>query len=193
MDWLTQAIEQYGYAAVAIGSFLEGETVLLLAGFAAHRGHLDLPGVILCAFLGSLFGDQLYFWLGRRHGAAFLARRPQWEPKVARVRELLHRHQVPLILGFRFLYGIRTVAPFALGMSGVPLSRFAPLNAAAALAWAIVGGVAGYALGSALQSILGDLKRYEATLFLAILGVGVVVWWVRRHRAATASRRSVRA
>jgi len=183
VDWLIQAIQQYGYAAVVIGTFLEGETVLLLAGFAAHRGHLDLAAVILCAFLGSLCGDQLYFWLGRRHGAAFLARRPQWEPKVARVRELLHRHQIPVILGFRFLYGIRTVAPFVLGMSGVSLSRFAPLNAVAALGWAIVGGLAGYALGSALESVLGDLERYEAMLFFTILASGVVVWWLRRRRA----------
>jgi membrane protein DedA with SNARE-associated domain len=68
-------------------------------------------------------------------------------------------------------------------MSGVSLSRFAPLNAVAALGWAIVGGLAGYALGSALESVLGDLERYEATLFFTILASGVVVWWLRRRRA----------
>ena len=36
---LAALVTQYGYAAVAVGCLLEGETVLLLAGFAAHRGY----------------------------------------------------------------------------------------------------------------------------------------------------------
>jgi membrane protein DedA with SNARE-associated domain len=60
-------IAHSGYAAVLVGTFLEGETVLVLAGIAAHRGYLDLPLVIGAAFLDTLFGDQLYFFLGRRH------------------------------------------------------------------------------------------------------------------------------
>jgi membrane protein DedA with SNARE-associated domain len=181
---LADAIEHYGYLAVAVGTFLEGETVLVLAGFAARRGHLDLAGVIAAAFVGSLFGDQLYFWIGRRHGAAWLARRPGWQPRVARVQRMLHAHQTPIVLGFRFLYGLRTVVPFALGMSGVPLRRFVPLNACAVAAWAIATSCLGWALGSALERLLGDLERYEVELFLAIAAAGAVFWLVRRGRAA---------
>jgi membrane protein DedA with SNARE-associated domain len=54
-------IEEYGYIAVFVGAFLEGETVLVLAGFAAHRGHLDLPRVITMAMFAGWLGDQLYF------------------------------------------------------------------------------------------------------------------------------------
>ena len=42
-------------------TFLEGETILVLAGLAAHQGYLVLTWVILAAFLGSLCGDQLFF------------------------------------------------------------------------------------------------------------------------------------
>lgn len=50
---------KYGYAALAVGTFLEGETILVIAGFLAHRGYLSMDLVILSAFLGTFFGDQL--------------------------------------------------------------------------------------------------------------------------------------
>ncbi len=58
----------YGYPVLIIGVFFEGETVMVLAGVAAHMGYLSLPWVVVCGFGGTLLGDQLYFYLGRRHG-----------------------------------------------------------------------------------------------------------------------------
>jgi membrane protein DedA with SNARE-associated domain len=186
---LQDVLDHYGYLAIFIGTFLEGETILVLGGFAAHRGYLDLAAVVAAAFAGTLFGDQLYFFLGRRQGAAMLARRPHWEPRVARVRGLMRRHEIALILGFRFLYGLRTVTPLALGMSGIRPLRFALLNVPAAFGWAIAIGVLGYELGSAFQGLLGDLKRFEGALFAAIAAAGAALWlvsWIRRRRAVNA-------
>ncbi len=59
-------IRNYGYWAVLVGTFLEGETILVLGGLSAHLGYLKLPWVIAAAFCGTLPGDQLYFFLGRR-------------------------------------------------------------------------------------------------------------------------------
>jgi membrane protein DedA with SNARE-associated domain len=36
-------VEAYGYLAVLAGTFVEGETILVLGGFAASRGYLGLP------------------------------------------------------------------------------------------------------------------------------------------------------
>ncbi len=168
----------FGYLAVLLGTFLEGETVLLMAGFAAHRGYLSLPGVIACAFLGTLLGDQLYFHLGRTRGPAFLARRPGWSRKVARAQALVQRHQDLVILGFRFLYGVRAVVPFVIGMSGVARGRFAALNAVAAAGWATAIGRLGYAVGEAAERALGEVERYELAVFaaLAVLGAGFWLW-----------------
>ena len=54
-------INTYGYAAVFIGCFFEGETILVLGAFAAHRGYLSLAGVCFAAFMGTFLGDQLYY------------------------------------------------------------------------------------------------------------------------------------
>ena len=189
---LESLISTYGYGAILVGTFLEGETVLVLGGFAAHRGYLELPWVILAAFVGSLCGDQLFFFLGRWHSQAFLAKHPSWKVRVDKAQRLLERFQRPLILVFRFLYGLRTVAPFVIGMSRVPIAQFVLLNTAGALVWAIVVGAGGYLFGTTLEILIGDIKRYETAILGAIAAIGVLIWtihiYIRRSRKALAAR-----
>ena len=74
---MTALLNHYGYLAVLAGTFLEGETVLLVAGALAREGYMSLFWVGLSAFMGGLGSDQLMFALGRRYGPAFLAKRPR--------------------------------------------------------------------------------------------------------------------
>lgn len=173
---LADLISSYGYLAIIIGTFLEGETVLVLGGFAAHGGYLNLPLVILSAFIGTLFGDQLYFFIGRYKGLTMLESRPVWKEKSSKVFALLEKHEVLLILGFRFLYGIRTVTPFLIGTSKIKTSRFIKLNLIGAVVWAIVVGTLGYWFGHALELIIGDIKHYETMIFIFLIVVGLSVW-----------------
>jgi membrane protein DedA with SNARE-associated domain len=50
-------VKTFGYWALFVGTFLEGETILIICGFFAHRGYLELAWVIVVAFMGSLAGD----------------------------------------------------------------------------------------------------------------------------------------
>jgi membrane protein DedA with SNARE-associated domain len=178
-------LQTYGYWAILIGTFLEGETILVLGGLAAHMGYMDLTGVILAAFTGSLCGDQLFFFLGRRHSAFLLNRRPSWKFKLERANRLIDRFQTPLILGFRFLYGLRTVMPFAIGISSLPVLRFVLLNAIGAVVWAAIVAGGGYLFGNALEGLLGNIRHYEKILFVLVTLAGALVWALyiyRRHR-----------
>lgn len=181
-------IDTYGYLAVLIGTFLEGETILVMGGFAAHQGYLHLPWVIAAAFVGTLCGDQLYFYLGRRHSQALLARRPLWRAKIARAHSLMERYQYPLLLGFRFLYGLRTVIPFVIGMSRIPAGLFISLNTVGALVWAILIGTLGYLFGNAVEAAITHIKHYELEVFALIGIVGLFLWFLyfrRRKRAGS--------
>jgi len=175
-------LQTYGYWAILIGTFLEGETILVLAGLAAYQGYMALEGVILCAFAGSLCGDQMFFFLGRRHSDFLLRLRPAWRGKLERANSLTDRFQIPLIIGFRFLYGLRTVMPFAFGISELPVLRFVCLNVIGAAVWAVVVGVAAYLFGSALEQVLGDLRHYERMLFILVAAAGAMVWIVYIYR-----------
>ena len=130
---LPELISQFGYVAVLFGTFLEGETILVLGGLAAHRGYLDLRLVILAAFIGSTGGDQLFYFLGRTRHETLLAKRPGWRSRIRQVEILVENYRLPLLLGFRFLYGLRTITPFTLGMAGIIPRVFVPLNIVGAL------------------------------------------------------------
>lgn len=175
-------VQSYGYAAVAVGTFLEGESVLLVAGAAAARGHLALPMVIAIAAFASFLGDQLYFWVGHRYGAALLARFPSLQPRAARVNGLLERHHLLVILSIRFLYGLRVAGPIAIGMSRVSWSRFVLLNGLAATLWALLIAGMGYGAGHALVYLLKAIDADELWGLSLVLVLGLV-WWLLRRRA----------
>jgi membrane protein DedA with SNARE-associated domain len=186
-------LQAYGYYALFIGTFLEGETILVLAGFLAHQGYLELRWVILLAFLGSLSGDTLVFHLGRWKGRAFLARHPRWDKRAVRVHRALDRYQAYVVLSFRFFYGLRNITPFVIGSSGFSPTRFLLLNATGALIWAVVVGSGGYVFGEAIKLFLADVKKYERLLLLAVALGGCVLWFIhsrmlRKRVAAEAER-----
>ncbi len=173
---LESLLTSYGYPILIVGTFFEGETVMILAGVAAHIGYLSLEWVILCGFCGTFFGDQLYFILGRRHGKSMLAKHPAWQAPANKVMEKLERHKNLLILSFRFLYGIRTVTPFVIGMSGVSYLRYTSLSLIGAGIWATSIGAAGYYFGQAVEAVLGDIKHYELELIAAITVIAALIW-----------------
>jgi membrane protein DedA with SNARE-associated domain len=92
-----------------------------------------------------------------------------------RATRLLHHYDVPLIIGIRFMYGLRIVGPMAIGMSGIRWLRFALLNFVEAVLWALVVVGIGYALGDTLTWLLDDLTRIERWAFAALLAVGIAL------------------
>jgi membrane protein DedA with SNARE-associated domain len=157
------------YLAIFAWTFLEGETFVLFAAFASAQGLLSAPLLLGVAALGSFCGDQCSFWVGRSFGHRVLERRPRWRSRVDRVSAILRRHDAGFILSFRFLYGVRNVASFAIGLSGVDTVRFLALNFVAAWLWAAVFVGAGYWGGRAIHRVFGEAMPYVATGMLALL------------------------
>ena len=180
----TDLLQTHGYWVLALGCLLEGETLLVLAGFAAHRGLLDPFAVVAIAAVAGFAGDQIFFWFGRRHGAALIARWPALARQAARVQRLVEHWHEALIVGVRFAYGLRIAGPVLIGTSAVSAWRFAAFNALGALLWAIAVAAVGWVFGAAAQVLLGELRHIEGWLFLGLLIALAIVALVRHRRAA---------
>lgn len=173
MEQITALVTQYGPLAVLAGTFFEGETIVLVAGFLAHQAVLNPVTVGLCAFAGAVLGDQLWFYLGRRHAGHALVRRLTRQAVFEKALGAIERHPRKFILSYRFIYGLRTVSPVALGLSNVPAGLFLILNVAAAAVWAAAFTALGYS--AARRS-----RPYGATSRPPSTACSWPCWWPAR-------------
>lgn len=179
MAGLEGFVREWGYLAVFLGACVEGETIIMLACYAAWQGHLSWTGIISLAFVATLCADQALFQVGQRFGPRALKRWPWLAEKSVRVFALLHRFGTWFVLGFRFVYGIRTTSPVILGASGFPLRRFAILNLVAAVIWTAVSFSVGYAVARGADALMDKVQNAQAW-FTRGLGILVGAWVVWR-------------
>jgi membrane protein DedA with SNARE-associated domain len=171
-------VTAYGYPALAIGTLFEGGAIGMFAGGLAHRGYLQLHWVIAIIFGCAYSADQFFFQVGKRSGKGLLEKRPKWEPRVNRVRRFLVTYQIIAILGFRFIYGMRTITPIVIGASGFDTRRFMLLNLCSTHAWATVVGTSGYFFSHLLETLFADVKHhFVAIVALATVFCGIICLW----------------
>ncbi|GAB4186839.1 MAG: DedA family protein [Thalassobaculales bacterium] len=173
---MEELLQSYGYWALLAVTMMEGETIVLIAGFLAQRGYLDLHLVMLTAFAGSFTGDQIYYYVGRHWGSRLLARFPSWRRPVETASGFLRRYDIAFILGFRWIWGVRSFSPFAIGIAGVPPLKYLVWNFIAAALWAVTFPLLGFYFGKAIEAFLADVKSVELYL-IGIALAGLLGFW----------------
>ena len=181
---MEQLIADFGYLAVFIGTFLEGEAVLALGGVAAAHGYLSFWAVVGTAIVGGFLGDQACFFMGRRYGARVLARFPGLAAKAPRVQALLRRWDAGAVILLRFCYGLRIAGPIVIGTCGISPWRLALFNFIGVLVWApLVAGI-GYLAWQAIEQWIGRFRHVQIALLMVVVLAVTVVWlaaqWRRR-------------
>jgi len=186
-QWIIDTANHYGplvYLLILGFTFFEGETIVLLTGALISGGDvkLSVTSLMLCSVLGSFGGDQTWFYIGRRYGTPLLERWPGMAKKVQWAFRLLHKHENLFILSFRFIYGVRNISPFIIGMSGISRRKFAILNLIAAVVWANTFAWGGYFIGRALEIYLGESKIYVLVGLVALAVSIALVNWLRQRK-----------
>jgi len=176
---LPALLHQYGYLLIFIGTFAEGETLLMLGGYFAHRGYLDLGGVMATAFVAAVCGDQLFFHVGRNHATRLFERFPHLHDKVRIAVHRAERHQNLVVLGMRFLWGLRIALPLAMGMTRMNGRKFFWLNLLSAAVWSVMFASLGYGSGQLFERLVDDLRHYELRIAGALVFIGATVLLIR--------------
>ena len=187
---LEYIVTNYGYPALFVGTFLEGETILIIAGIAAFEGFIDIRLAIITAFAGTMLGDSFNFFVGRMRGEWLLQRVPRWRTHIDRILLLMDRHSVWLVLTFRYMYAVRNFTSIAVGMSHTPTWMFLSLNAVGAAFWAVSFGMGGYVFGEVLIAVVKDIKSYEMHLLAGACLAGLLFWLYRFLRRRQKNRKN---
>ncbi|HEY3039987.1 MAG TPA: DedA family protein [Pyrinomonadaceae bacterium] len=143
-------LPKYGYFAVLLGAFWEGEATLIAAGALCGAGYLDWRLTILAATIGGAAGDQIYFYAAHERAARLVqksSRLRRWYPKV---RQFVLRHGTFAVLLSRFAAGLRITIPLVCATAGMSPRKYSPLNLISAFAWASLWVAISYQAGARL-------------------------------------------
>jgi membrane protein DedA with SNARE-associated domain len=179
-------IARYGLLAIFLGAAFEGETMVILGGVFSHRHLMTYWGAAATACAGSFIADQTLFFTGRYARHYPRIRKIIEKPAFARVTHLLERHPTGFIFAFRFIYGLRTISPVAIGMSDVSAIKFVLINAAAALVWGSLFTGIGYLFGQGIEQTFGHLPLHRHVLIAAgiVIALLLVMMTFRKRRPA---------
>jgi membrane protein DedA with SNARE-associated domain len=166
---MEQFLQHYGYIALSLGTFLEGETAILVASSLADSGLFRIPYVVFFGFFGSFVSDWLYYVIGRLNGKYFLERRPNLKERFRPVQKFFKTHRLQILFSYRFLYGFRIIIPLMLGMSDLKPIHYLGYSIVAGLLWASTVGTAGYFVGKLLEL---KPSSFEENILFIMLGFG---------------------
>ncbi len=169
-------IAQYGLVAVFVGTFFEGEIVVVAGGFLSRLGFISLCWVYITAFVATFLGDQFFFYLGRKKGTSFLEKRPHLHKRAQKVHNLIHNHQNKILFCYRFLYGLRIPTLLAMGTSELSTKKFALLNLLNSFVWTSIFVFGGYFFGEFFTYLIENVHEFEKEIILSIVSVAIAVW-----------------
>jgi membrane protein DedA with SNARE-associated domain len=175
----------FGEAAVFIGFVFPGETAVLLGGFLASQGHLDVwtltTLVVVCAIVGDTVGYEVGKHLGPR--VLRLGIFQKHRARLDKAQDMLRRRGGPAVFLGRWTAFFRAVMPGLAGLSQMRYRVFLFWNAMGGIAWGVAFSLIGYFAGASYAKVASSIGKGTALVIAIIVIAGIVVWRVRRRRS----------
>ncbi|HMJ03333.1 MAG TPA: bifunctional DedA family/phosphatase PAP2 family protein [Conexibacter sp.] len=169
-----------------VGLLIPGETAIVVGGFVAGQGEIDIVLLIAIVWTTAVLGDLFSFALGKRLGRDFLVKHgPRFqitEERLEHVERFYDRHGGKAVFLGRWIGLVRAVSPFVAASSGMPLKRFLPYDILAAGAMGTAFCLLGYVFWHSLDRVLEIARRglfAFGTVIVVVVGLIVVVRWLR--------------
>ena len=192
MDWVLAWVPRYGYAAIAgllaasVVVPVPDDALLLVAGSLVYRGELALVPAIGAGALGSACGMTVSYGLGRWLGMRLIHRFGRYvHLEAARLdasRAWYLRWGRLSLFGGYFVPGLRHVAAFVAGSSGLSWRAFAALGYSGGLAWATAIVCLGYFVGAEWAHASARVHRILRELAVAAIVLASAILIFRRRR-----------
>ena len=186
MEDMLSNMVTYGYIGLFLYSLGGGFVALMAAAVLASQGKMDIGIVMGVAFVANFVGDTLLFYMARYHKNDMMNYLRTHRRKLALSHILMKRHGAWVIYMQKFVYGIKTLIPLAIGITKFPFVKFTINNFFATIVWVIVIGLGSYLAGNVLMSgyqVIADRPYLAPIILLSIAGL---IWfymsWATKKR-----------
>jgi membrane protein DedA with SNARE-associated domain len=170
----------------AVMPIFPGETTLNAASTAAANGKLDLLPIIVMGAIGAIVGDSTLFWIARKYSRHI-------EPQLTRAKanstvrtalDYMAKSAPVLIIGGRYVPGMRFVVNATMGLSEIPYRRFLPWSVFSGVLWSVYTCVLAYEIGLALGEY--PLASFVISGLVTTVAITVIFFTLRRQRRRAA-------
>ncbi len=171
MQDMLSHIATYGYIGLFIYSLGGGMLALIAASVLSYMGKMDLATSMMIAFTANVLGDNLLFYLARNQKGVMQTYLKKHRRKLALAHIKMKQYGSWIILIQKFIYGIKTLIPMAIGLTKYDLKKFTILNILSAIIWTCIVGFGSYYFGKGLMHIYGVIlsKPYIAIAIIVFL------------------------
>ena len=190
MQDILNSLSTYGYIILFVYSLGGGMVALIAAGVLSYSGQMDLSLSIAVAFIANAIGDTALFYISRYNKAQMMPYLKKHRRKLALSHLLMKKYGDKIIFFQKFVYGIKTLIPIAIGFTKYSAIKFNVLNVISAALWSLIIGFASYKAGETLMSASKYISSnpWLAPLILVSL-IGLL--WLYMQQATKKKKRVV--
>jgi membrane protein DedA with SNARE-associated domain len=172
----------WGYVSLGATSIIAEEAAPVLAGFAAHQGHLHPVRALVACAVGSWVADVALFGLGLTRAASAVSRWRWLAAPTERLLGAVRRHPWRASLATRFAYGARLVLPITCGAAQVRTGTYLIGSCTSAFLWSALFTGMGWVFGQTAVELVGHVRRHEDLLAIGlVVAVSIGVWYITRR------------
>lgn len=188
----------FAETGLAVGFFLPGDSLLVVAGLFAAAGKLNLWIMLVTLFIAAVVGDAVGYLSGKKMGKAIFSRPKSrfFNPKhLEKAHTFYEKYGGKTIIIARFVPIVRTFAPIVAGAADMKYKDFISYNILGGFLWVTSMLFTGYFLGGLVEQMMQSWFGIEGfklenhidkvvivIVFLSILPMIIEYWKSRRER-----------
>ncbi|HEX5886944.1 MAG TPA: VTT domain-containing protein [Pyrinomonadaceae bacterium] len=168
----------FAETGLAVGFFLPGDSLLVVAGLFAATGQLNVAVLLSSLFVAAVVGDAVGYYTGAKMGPRLFRRQKSllFRPShLQRAHDFYAKYGGKTIIIARFVPIVRTFAPIVAGAAQMPYRKFVVFNVAGGFLWVFSMVLTGYFLGTLLRDKLGiNLDEHIEWVILVVVFLSLI-------------------
>ncbi len=162
-------IRDWGYIILFLYSFGGGFLALVVAGILSYSGELDIVITLLVAGAANFLGNQFLFTIARKNKHQAKEMMQKHRRKIAMTHLMMRKYGSWVIFLQKYIYGIKTLVPLAMGLTKYDYRKFIFFNILATIVWTLLVGLSSYMMGDLVYTYIEEFKTYGMVFIVIIL------------------------
>lgn len=186
----------FAETGLAVGFFLPGDSLLVVAGLFAATGKLNLALMLATLSAAAVAGDAVGYYTGAKIGPRIFTRKKSllFRPShLQKARDFYEKYGGKTIVIARFVPIVRTFAPIVAGAAKMPYRKFVLFNIAGGFLWVFSMILAGYFLGNILKAKFGvDLDEHIEWVVIIVVMLSLMPPFIEYLKSRSEKKRAAR-